>query len=196
VGPTVWTARRKALGNVIPLLFWLPLTLAGIAVAVVREEVLGTGLWLIVAATVVGWLALNQFGFYQNGRMRRELERLMRAKGEDLSADRTFVGFASPRYHGLLDAHEDIGFLRILPDRLRFVSENRVLEVPKEDIREVRYRPNVHTIVGLGRWISVEGTAEGRPIRLLVEPRERGTMLGNLRYGPKLRAKLRRWLKE
>ena len=65
----------------------------------------------------------------------------------------------------------------------------------KDQIKGVRFRPNVHTMVGLGRWVSVEATAAGKPIRLLVEPREKRTMLGNKRYGKALRTRLEAWLK-
>jgi len=195
VAPTVWTSRRKVMGNLVPALFWLPPMIAGIAVMAVTAQILGLGLWLIVAATVLGWLSLNQFGGYMNGRMRRELERLLRSRGEDLSGERNFVGFATPRYASLLDAHEDVGFLKLLPDRIRFVSETRVVEVPRAEVRGVRYRMNVHSLVGLGRWVSIEGESGGKPIRLLLEPRDRGTMIGNLRTGTKLKAKLKRWMK-
>jgi hypothetical protein len=57
----------------------------------------------------------------------------------------------------------------------------------------VRYRPNVHTLLGLGRWISIEGEVHGRPIRLRVESRVRDTMLGNLALGPWLRDSIERW---
>jgi hypothetical protein len=183
------------MGNLVPALFWLPPMIAGIAVMAVTAQILGLGLWLIVAATVLGWLSLNQFGGYMNGRMRRELERLLRSRGEDLSGERNFVGFATPRYASLLDAHEDVGFLKLLPDRIRFVSETRVVEVPRAEVRGVRYRMNVHSLVGLGRWVSIEGESGGKPIRLLLEPRDRGTMIGNLRTGTKLKAKLKRWMK-
>lgn len=194
--PTVWTTRRKVLGNVVPALVWLPVMGAGIAVMVVRAQILGLGLDLVAAATVLGWFALNQFGSYYNGQMRRQLERILKAQGEDLSGDPNFVGFATPRYSSLLDAHEDVGFLRLMPDRLRFVSETRTVEVMRSDVAGARFRPNVHTMVGLGRWVSVEGVSGGKPIRLLVEPRDRITMLGNLRQGKRLLARIRKWLKE
>ncbi len=194
--PSVWTAKRKWMGNIIPALFWLPAAAAGLTWMIVNSQILGLGLWLLVLSTVLGWIALNQFGFYQNGRMRRQLEKILRAGQGDLTQDRNFVGYASPKYAGMLDAHEDVGFLCFLPDRLRFVSETRMVEMSREQVKSVRFRANVHTMVGLGRWISVEGETDGKPIRLLIEPRDRGTMLGNLRMGKKLQSKIRRWLKE
>jgi hypothetical protein len=60
----------------------------------------------------------------------------------------------------------------------------------------VRFRANVHTVIGLGRWISIEGFADGKPIRLLIEPRERPQLLGNLRYSKRLAQRIRRWASE
>lgn len=195
VKPTVWTDRRKWIGNLIPMLFWLPLTGAGVAWMAVRAELTGPGLWLIGAGTVLGWLALNQFGFFENGKMRRTLERTLRDREEEIPADRNFVGFATPRYAGTVDPHEDVGFFFLLPDRAVFLSETRRVEVERSQVTEVRFRPNVHTVVGLGGWISLEGIAEGRPIRMMIEPRDRKTLLGNMRRRKALLSKIRRWLK-
>jgi hypothetical protein len=49
-------------------------------------------------------------------------------------------------------------------------------------------------LLGLGRWISLEGVADGKPIRLLIEPRERPTLLGNLLFSKALAGRLRRWM--
>jgi hypothetical protein len=195
VSPTVWTNRRKWIGNLVPLLFWLPLTALGVAWLVYRNELFGPGLILIAVGTVLGWLALDQFGFYENGLMRRTLERILKDRGEPLPQDRNFVGFASPKYTGMLDAHEDVGFFYMLPDRAVFVSETRKVEMYRAQAQSVRFRPNIHTAVGLGGWISLEGEAEGGPIRLQIEPRDRRTMLGNLRRRKAVRDKIRRWLK-
>jgi hypothetical protein len=192
--PTVWTTQRKALGNFIPALFWLLPTAVGLGWMVIHSEIIGPGLNWVVGGTVIGWLALNQFGGITNGRLRRQLERILVARGDAKDVAGTFVGFATPRYSSLLDAHEDLGFLIPLPDRLRFVSETRTVEVLKSEVTKVRFRANVHTWVALGRWISIEGRSGGRPIRLLIEPRNRISMLGNLRSGGKLKRELQAWL--
>ncbi|HWD41908.1 MAG TPA: hypothetical protein VG944_23915 [Fimbriimonas sp.] len=189
---TVWTPARKWLGNLIPAAVWTAFAAYGLYQIVQTKQLVGQGLIFLIIATVAGWIALNFFGFYQNGRMRRRLTIILGKDGA-LPADRVFVGFASPKYTGLLDAHEDVGFLCFLPDKLVFIGENRTLEVGKGEIQKVQFRPNVHTMVGLGRWISIEGAKQDVPIRLLIEPRERNTMLGNLRFGPNLRRKIVAW---
>jgi hypothetical protein len=157
----------------------------------VRAVIVGPGLWLLLVGTVVGWVALNQFGFFENGRMRASLERILRAKEGDLPDDRMFVGYASPKYAGLIDAHEDVGFLCFLPDRLRFVSEVRTVDFPFAQIRRVRFRPNAHSLLGLGRWVSIEGRAGKETLEMKVEPRERRTMLANFRLSRPLRDRIR-----
>jgi hypothetical protein len=184
------------MGNIIPFLFWLLPTGLGVAWMMWRVELQGLGLYLLIAGSVLGWLALNQFGLFENGRMRRDLERTLRARGVDLVPDRVFVGIATPRHQGRLDPHEDVGFLFLFPDRATFISETRTLDLNRHDIREIRFRPNVHSLVGLGRWISFEAVQDGRPIRLMVEPRERKTLLGNLRRGKPLLERFRRWQRD
>lgn len=191
----VWTERRKMMGNLLPALVWLPFAGAGLVMMAVSGEILGPGLWLLLSGNIMGWLALDAFGLYQNDQMRDSLKKILEIRNEPSFEGCMFVGFSTPRYHGLLDAHEDVGFLRILPDKLVFVSETRKVELPREDVRGVRFRPNVHSLVGLGRWVSLEGKHEGKSLRMVLEPRERSTMMGNFRYGKVLRKQLIQWLK-
>jgi len=193
VTATVWTARRKWLGNLIPALFWFPPAAVGVYLLATKGQLIGLGLWLLMASTVLGWLAVNQFGFFENKRMRKNLERILQTEDRDLTGEHVFVGFATPKYSSMLDAHEDVGFLRILSDRLVFVSETRTVEILKGDVTGARFRPNVHTVIGLGRWIGVDAKLGDKPIRLLVEPRERVTLLGNFLFGKTLLKKLRSW---
>jgi hypothetical protein len=183
------------MGNLIPGCVWFVTTLLGIRVILHRHELIGRGLWILVLADVLGWVALNQFGLFQNGRMRRRLSAIV-GKSKDLPADRSFVGFSSPKFAGILDAHEDVGFLYFGDSEITFRSETRSVDLERTEIRKICFRPNVHSIVGLGRWISIEGVRHGKPIRMLIEPRERRTMLGNLLESRKLRAKLGGWWKQ
>jgi hypothetical protein len=195
VKPTVWTTRRKWLGNLIPALFYLPPLAYGIFWMTQKDEILGVGLVYVAVSPVLAWIALNFFGLFENSRMRRELTRELRARESGLPDDALFVGFATPKYHGVLDAHEDVGFLIFGDSELEFRGERRSVQVPRREIALVRFRPNVHTLVGLGRWISVEGVSKGQPFRLLVEPRVRATMLGNLRQGKALKSRIEVWIK-
>jgi hypothetical protein len=192
VPATVWTASRKWMGNLIPALFWIVPTLAGIRFILTTHNLMGVGLWFLILGDVLGWLALNQFGLYQNSRMKRRLLAIL-GKGGQLSDDRIFVGFSSPKYTGVLDAHEDVGFLCFEQDEVAFISETRRLNIKKEEIERVQFRPNVHSMVGLGRWISIEGVRNKTAIRMLVEPREKRTMAGNFLLGNKVRTKIRLW---
>jgi hypothetical protein len=187
----VWTTGRKWAGNLIPFLCWLPFALAGIFVIARDRAITPLGIGLLALGTVVGWIALSLFGFWGNASMRRLLEARIKDKGH-----RWFVGFASPRFTGLLDAHEDVGFLIFGKDALTFAGDSQRVELSKDAVVRVRFRPNIHTVVGLGRWICVEGVVKGQPVRMFVEPRERATMLGNLRLSKKLKAEIEAWAKE
>ena len=161
---------------------------------VTKHELLGKGLYVMIAGTVLSWVTLNFTGYFQSAQMKRELEKLFASR--TFSKDRVFVGFSTPRYAGLLDAHEDVGFLYFSDTGLMFASETRTLDIPWNSIQRIRFRANAHTAVLLGRWVSIEGMQGGTAIRLLVEPRERATMLGNLLAGPQLKKKLLHWVQK
>jgi hypothetical protein len=192
---TVWTERRKWMGNLLPLLFWLPPTTYGVYWMAKNGQIVGLGLWCLIAASILGWLAVNFLGLWQNRRMRRQLARILDAKGEKVM-DSPFVGIATPSYSSLLDPHEDVGFLKFEPGRLIFLSETRRLELNRPGLKRVNFRANVHTLLGLGRWVCIEGEIEGKPIRLQVEPREKPTLLANMLYSKSLMQRIQRWLKE
>ena len=186
----VWTTGRKWAGNLVPLLFALPFASWGVWTIVRDRAASPTGLVWLGLGILAGWVALSFFGFWGNATMRRLLAaRLL--PGEEP----WFVGFASPKFAGLLDAHEDVGFLILGKDELVFAGDSRRVELPKDCVARVVFRPNVHSLVGLGRWVSVEGVVKGQPVRMLLEPRQRPTMLGNLRLSGKLKAEIEAWRK-
>jgi hypothetical protein len=181
------------MGNVIPVLCMLPFAGVGIYLMVREEEITWPGVGLCAGALAVGWFEVNLFGFFGNSRMRREIIRKVLAKAGRDASDGTFVGFAQPSYVGLLDAHEDLGFLFLDKDSLEYFGEVHRVTLLKSEVQGVRYRPNVHTALGLGRWVSVEAKQNGKPVRLLIEPRESNTLLANRRLGKELRTRIEEW---
>lgn len=159
-----------------------------------NDAILGKGLWLVCGGVALGWIGLNLFGLPGNAFMRRELKRELMAKGVDFTDPHYFVGFASPRFFNMLDAHEDIGFLFLHPESLEFVGEANRVKVPKSEVRQAKFRPNVHTWVALGRWISIDCIRSNKRYRLNVEPRERNFLLMNLFAGGAMRRQIQVWL--
>jgi hypothetical protein len=181
------------MGNLIPAVFWLIPTCLAIRAFLLTHQLIGPGLWLLILGDILGWLVMDQVGLYENARMKRRLLAILGKAGK-LSDDRIFVGFTSPKYTGVLDAHEDVGFLCFREGEIEFVSETRTLAMQRHEIESVSFRLNVHSLVLLGRWICVQGTRNQSSIRMLIEPRERRTMSGNLFYGKTLRKKIESWL--
>lgn len=182
-----WSAYRKWMANLVPMLLWVPPGAAGI---LLFQE--GQPNWAYVcwgAVPVLGWLGINRFALFQNEAMRRELSHLKP------TVDATFVGVATPKHRSLLDPHEDVGWLWMEGDELRFRGERLSLSVPRDAIRQVGYRANSHTILGLGRWVVVEGIREGKRFILRIEPRERRTLLANKREGTRLVGVLQAWVR-
>lgn len=172
----------------------LPLVGWGVLWMLERDTILGLGLWLVVGGVALGWIALNLFGLPGNAFMRRELKRELSSRGVDFSDPHYFVGFASPRFFNMLDAHEDIGFLFLRAETLEFVGEENRIKVPKFEVKQVRFRPNVHTWVGLGRWISIDCLRDAKRYRINVESRERNFLLLNLFASKSVKREIQAWL--
>jgi hypothetical protein len=144
------------------------------------------GLAAFPAAT---WLATNFLALAGNGSLKRRMAHMAPAAG----VAKWFVGFSPPGHVGWLDPHADVGFFAIHPDRIEFVGSATRVSLRKNEVVLARFRPNVHSWLGLGRWVSVEGTSQGRPVRLLVEPREKATLLGNRAESGRLLRAVRDW---
>jgi hypothetical protein len=192
VAARVWNTSRKWLGNLLPALIYLPLALTGVLLIVVRQEFIGPGLWFLVASVVTGWLAMNFLALAGNGFLKRQLRREL-DEVHPLKPDAIFIGYARPEFRNLLDPHEDLGYLVLAPERLIFVGEIYRIQMPRTSVTDIRFRPNPHTMVGLGRWIEVQGSVDGKPTSLRFEPRERSTLLGNLFFGSELYQSLNEW---
>ncbi|HZH99226.1 MAG TPA: hypothetical protein VEX38_09665 [Fimbriimonadaceae bacterium] len=192
----VWTPGRRLMGNVLPMLIALPPAILGVVLMITRGEILGLGLALFAVSPVLGWIATNYLGLFQNKKMKRELELRLRSSRQKLPSSRYFVGIATPTFKGLIDPHEDVGFLILHGDEIEFWGDSLNIIIAKQEIRDVRFRPNIHTLIGLGRWVSIEGEIGGKPVRLAVEVRDRSTLIGNLRRSKALRQRLLQWLGE
>ncbi|MCW5936703.1 MAG: hypothetical protein KIT11_05295 [Fimbriimonadaceae bacterium] len=187
----LWTVGRQILGNVLPLLVGLPFLVVGVL------EFARGGTWALAwlaGFPVATWLATNFLSPLASAGLKEEVARRLQRERPFEKVERHFVGFARPGYRGMLDPHEDVGFLLLHADRLEFYGAERHLELWRSEVKAVRFRPNPHTWVGLGRWVSVEGVSAGKPVRLLVEPREKATLIGNLVESGSVRRKLAAWL--
>lgn len=151
---------------------------------------------------VAGWFGVNWLGLWGNGGLRRQMELRYRASGEGEDGERRwFVGFARPGKAGALDPHEDVGFLVLRSAEAVFFGSERRVEVPRGVLRVVRRRWNPHSALGLGGWVSLEGETgvvggAGQAVRLLVEPRERGSLWGNRRLSGEMMRDIGVWLEE
>ncbi len=193
VAGKVWTAKRRMMGNLVPAVIALPFGVAGVALYRSEAPFWGPSLWFLLAFVVVGWLSVNAFGFYQNQAMRSELGRKLDRTHGGKKEERYFVGCARPSYRSVIDSHEDVGFLIFHPDHLEFFGDSLQLRLDRRDVDRIRFRPNPHTFVGLGRWISLEGQIEGKPVRLSIEPREKGTLLANRAFSKALKSRIEDW---
>lgn len=191
----VWTTTKKVLGNVLPIFLASPiLVLAALEFgrSGPSTKLIGwIGLFLAVA-----WVFLVFLGLIGNGGMRREMGRRLHIERAFDKTERYFVGFARPAYKSTLDPHEDVGFLLLHPDEIEFYGSELKLVLARSSVTGVCFRPNTHTLVGLGRWVSIEGIVEDRPVRLLIEPRVKATLIGNLMFSRTLLRRIEKWKEE
>ncbi|HEY3779885.1 MAG TPA: hypothetical protein VGL56_02285 [Fimbriimonadaceae bacterium] len=184
------------MGNLIPALFAVPFALFGLWWMSSKGQIMGPGFIIFAISPIVGWFAMNFFGLYQNRAMKRSIARFLRGVRPKVCEPMYFVGIATPKYASLLDPHEDIGFLILHDDRLEFFGDHLNLSLNRKDISNVDYRMNPHSLVGLGRWIAVEGIMDKHRVRLQIEPREKRTLLGNLIFSKVVKAHLKSWVNE
>lgn len=192
-GP-LWTRRRQVAANALPLVFLF----AGMGLAVVRYRdgaALFEALGVAAAGVVAAWVATGLFGLWANGSIKREMGRRYHEVHGFEKAEKYFVGCARPAYRGALDPHEDVGWLVLHDDKVEFFGSYLSLEMDKTEVAQVVRRPNPHTWLGFGGWISLEGQVKGTSLRLLVEPREARTLWGNVLVARRLLVRLREWRK-
>lgn len=190
----LWTTGRKLPGNILPIIIGAPFLFYGV------KEFPAKGLspdvlLSLIAFPVLTWIATNFLGLIGNIGLKNEVGKRLHQERPFDKTEKTFVGFARPGFNSLLDPHEDVGFLIVHHDHLEFWGSDVKVDLARADIKAVHFRPNPHSVVGLGRWICVEGESAGKSVRLLIEPRERATLLGNRAVGGRLKHRLEEWLK-
>lgn len=149
----IWTTRRKVMGNLIPALCCLPF--------------LGSALWIyfttgkaawgfLAAFPISGWVALNLFGLAGNQAMRTQLARRYAAENGPLKGRFWFGGIARPGYRNVWDPHEDIALILEHDDRMEIYGEHLSANVMLRDLKKVGKKPNPHTFMLIGGWITLE----------------------------------------
>jgi len=183
-----WSTYRKLMSNLVPALVFVPIFSTGI-VLFQRDQSVAAGVCFGLSV-VFGLFAVNLLGLFQNRTMHAELKPLVHGRGEPL----WFVGIGKPGAVGALDPHEDLGFLLLTANGVEFVGEMSRYQIPYIDIFAVSFSMNAHSLLGLGRWVAIEGRHDGKKFRLLVEPRTHPTLLQNKREGARLASEVRKLL--
>ena len=187
--PRVWNLQRKLIGNVLPVLCGTPFL--AIAIWLWVRGLQWDAIAAAFASLATSAVSLNWVGLAGNAAMRRVLAARLKP-----NADGVFVGFSTPGYIDLLDPHEDLGFLQIDGEAVRITGERASFEILRGSELRLSYAFNPHALLGLGRWLVIQGTSAGRPIRILVEPRELRSLRSNRALGVKLRRQLEEWRPE
>jgi len=189
----IWTWRRQLTGNILPLIPGLPFLVIGFYTMCHQQKFLGWGLLIFSLGVATTWISLNWLACYASRGLQLEFDIWYQSKIAELPKERYFVGFAQPNYSGILDPHQDIGFLALGESNLIFLGEKFHLSFPKSTIKEVKFKWNPHSIVGLGRWICVQGTSDSMDFHLKIEPRSESTLLADKRASSILRNRIQNW---
>lgn len=183
-----WSTYRKLMSNLVPAVVFVPVFAAGLFLF--QQDKLALSIGFFAASIVIGVFAVNLLGLFQNRKMHSELKPLVHGRTEPV----WFVGIGKPGGVGALDPHQDLGFLMLTQTAVEYVGESARYTIPYNDIVGVGYKINAHTLLGLGRWVSIEGRHDGKPFALLVEPRTHPTILQNKKEGARLAAEIRKLL--
>jgi|CXWL01.1.fsa_nt_gi hypothetical protein len=180
------------MGNLLPFLIASPFAIYGIMRALSAKNWFALeAIASFFAALFVAYIAVNFLGLASNRKMRMELFRRY-AKIEDSDLG-WFVGIATPGYISVWDPHEDIGFMKLAAEHLVFQGDSKKLEIPRNSIRRITKKANPHSYLLLGGWIAIDGILDHKPIRLLIEPREKDNMLGNKRKAKQTLKEIQAW---
>jgi hypothetical protein len=176
------------MSNLVPALVFVPIFSTGIVLFQRDHPILAAVCFGI--SVIFGFFAVNLLGLFHNRKMLAELKPLVHGRREPL----WFVGIGKQGTFGALDPHDDLGFLLLTSTGLEFIGEVSHYQIPYTDIFAVSYRMNAHSLLGLGRWVALEGRHDGKKFRMLIEPRTHPTLLQNKREGSRLAAELRKLL--
>lgn len=177
----VWNLWRQLPGNLIPVVLVLPILWLAIQ-ETSRNGLTVKTVLLAAAFFAFGWLSVNFLGLIGNRGLKRKLDFRYRNEFPEDHSKRIFVGFSRPGKHGLLDPHEDLGWLVFQDSGLLFWGEKHQIELPWSVIQSVSKRRNIHSWIGLGGWVAIEALVGDKKIRLQVEPRVKTTHWGNNHY--------------
>lgn len=183
--PRVWSVGRQVVPNALPVLCGLPFLIAALYL---KAKGQGLDIGLVVAAIATPAITLNWLGMTGNVAMRRLLEARLQP-----SQDAIFVGYAPAGFKGLLDPHADLGFLTFDDAELTFRGEQFDVHINRSRDIQVGFAFNPHSLLGLGRWLSVSGRSDEGPVTMLIEPRQAPTLLANRKLGVALKARVETW---
>lgn len=145
------------------------------------------------AALLVGLVVFHFTGLWDNAKMREALRERYRAEPLWEDGHRFFVGFASASYEGLLDPHQDVGWLLLTGSRLVFLGDRFQFDFALTDIYRLERGFSAHTLLGSG-WQLLRGAREKREFVLRFESRDADRVFGLCAANRHLERALRAWL--
>jgi len=175
----VWNLKRKILGNVLPGILCVPSLIAGLLLFKIEDPFAQVPLGLMFISPVVGWFCVNVMGLYDNSTMRSEIGRKLDRELGAESRRQFFVGYSNPKFRSIWDPHEFVGFLIIEPDKWTLFGESEKLEILTKDILGISWKKNTHSAMLLGGFMKVDFRDAAGVKTLLIESREKNSLLAN-----------------
>lgn len=185
-----WTDYRKVMSNLTPLVAVAPFPALAWYLDRLQKPMFALVVWCL--CPIILWLGINFFGLFQNRAIRKELSVRISA---DMMGRAVFVGFSRPNRTQLIHHHEDVGWLILNPDSIEFIGDAQHHKIEKASVKSVRTKWNINTILGLGRWVCIDGVVESKPVRMLLESREKNSLLANFRFTKQLCIRIAQWQK-
>ena len=185
-----WTDYRKVMSNLTPLVLVAPFPALAWYLDQLQKKSFALAVW--GACPIILWIGINFFGLFQNRAVRKELSSKL---PNDSTGRAVLVGFSRPNRTQLIHHHEDVGWLLMNPDSIEFIGDTHRYKMMKTEIRSVKTKWNINTILGLGRWVCIDGIVDSKRIRMLLESREKSTLFANFGYTKQLCRRIAEWKK-
>lgn len=180
----------KWIGNLVPLPFFVIPVVYGYRLLTAGFRPDPSGYTWIGIGFAAGWLAVALLGGLPNPWLRC---RLMAREAIQPVRGQWFVGCSPTGFKNALDPHQDIGILSLGFDEMTYVGDQSRWTMSRSEIKSIRFRPNVHTMLLLGGWLEIERQDGTALARVRVEPRSGIWVVSSLWLLPKLRRRIADW---
>ncbi len=175
-----WNLRAKLVGNLLPLLLGAPFFIYGVILARQTHVLIGKDLIFLAIGVLLPTLFLNWLAMVGNKSIKTSFyARHSRAFHKPDALDSFFCGMAWPEFSSLLDPHQDVGYLTLDKGEVHYFGEQFRFQIEIKDISSIRWKKNPHSFLGLGGFLAITWSDQGKTEVVFLESRNESNLLAN-----------------